>query len=123
MYGDTEDGAREDIAAAADEFAQPRPIGRTPAFDIARPNHQIGVLGQREELWQVDGIVREIGVHLEDEVVALLDGVMEASDIRGSQAHLAGAMQHVNGAIARGQFVGDFAGAIGRIIVDDKEVG
>ena len=119
----TEHGAGKDIATAADELAQWRPVGRAAAIDVARADDEIGVLRERQEVGQVFGIVRVVGVHLEDELVAVLDGIVKAEYVRGAQAHLAGAVQRADPRIRRADLVDELAGAVGRVIVDDQDVG
>src|SRR6478752_2037978 len=67
--------------------------------------------------------MREVGVHLEDEIVAPLDGIVETSDIRSPKAQLAGPVHHMNCVVARRHLVGDLASAIGRVVVDDEDIG
>ena len=69
----------------------------------------------------------EIGVHLHDEVGALGNRLGHAGDVGGAEPALTGAMndRHALAAIRRRavflhQFVGDVAGAVGRIVVDNQ---
>ena len=95
--GQAQDGARIEAAAAADDLAQRAPVLDAAALHVARAEHHVGaLLDEAEEVGQVGGVVREVGVHLEDEVGAVVEGLAEAGHVRLAQALLAGAMQHLD---------------------------
>ena len=63
----------------------------------------------------------EVGVHLEDVVVALREGILEAGEVGGAEPQLARTVQDVDPAGARAlQLVGDLPGPIRRVVVDDQ---
>jgi hypothetical protein len=51
--------------------------------------------------------VRAVGVHLHDDVVALVLGPGEPGHVRGAEALLAGPVQHEDVVVGGGQLVGD----------------
>ena len=72
---------------------------------------------------EVFGIVREVGVHLADELVAALEAVLEADNIGSAESELAAALYD---AYAVGMF-GDFLlhyrrRAVRRVVVYNKNV-
>ena len=80
--------------------------------------------GGRDQVGQVLGIVREVGVHLADEIGASpsREGVLQAVDIGAAEAARAGAMHHLDAAwVILRELVGDRAGAVGRAVVDHQQ--
>ena len=67
-------------------------------------------------------MVAEVGVHVDEEIVVLLHGVAHAGQDGGAEAELAGAVHDVHARIGRRHLVGQLAGAVGRIVVDDQHV-
>ena len=81
-------------------------------------------MGGGVEAWQVVRVVAEVGIHLEDEVVAMLQGPLEALDVGGAEAQFALALQNVK---AAGKLTGDEvldngSRAIRTSVVDDQDV-
>lgn len=66
--------------------------------------------------------MREIAVHFENEFVIAFEGPFEAGAIGAAEALFFGAMKDVNSWIFGGDFVGELASAVGRIVIDDKDV-
>ena len=64
----------------------------------------------------------EVGVHLEDQVVPVLERPAEAREVGLPQPGLARPVQHVDPRLGGGQLVGQLAGAVGRIVVHDQHV-
>ena len=67
--------------------------------------------------------VAEVGVEVEEQVVAVLDGEAHGREDGRAQAELAGAVDDVDPRVGGGQLVGERAGAVGRVVVDDQDVG
>ena len=68
--------------------------------------------------------MRQVGIHLADQVGVTGDGVPEALEVRHAAATLAGAMQHPHPAgILHRQSIGHRAGAVGRLIVEHHHLG
>ena len=62
---------------------------------------------------QIARMMAEVGVHVEEAIVVVLDGVTHAGQDRRAQAQLAGPMQHVHLRIGRGGLVGPGSRAVG----------
>ncbi len=68
------------------------------------------------------GLVRAVGVHLDDGVVPGVEGPAEALEVRRAQALLLGPVDDVDLRVLRGEGVGDRAGPVGRAVVEDDDV-
>jgi len=110
----------------AHKHATDRPVDHVHAAHVARTDSHVValVVAGAVEAWQVVGVVREVGVHLEDVVVAVLKRPLEACDVGCAEAQLAAALEDEE---AVGEFVADEAlhdgcGAVGTAVVDYKNV-
>src|SRR5204863_5092889 len=84
---EAEDDARVPRAAAAHELPQQPPVAQAAAFDVARPEREVGALARRgEQPRKVRRVVREVRVHLYDVRRAGGQRVREARQIRRSEA-------------------------------------
>ena len=103
-----------------------RPVDDVDAGDIPRadgsclaPSDSGGVI----EFHEVGRIMREIQVHLEDKVIAVIDRPFESGDISRAETQLALAFDDVDASgILLHLLFDDGGGAVGRIVVDDKYV-
>ena len=70
------------------------------------------------------GIVRQVGVHLHDDVVAALDADREAGAVRASPSPIFSVRtQHVDlPELVVPRLVGQLGGAVGAVVVDDEDV-
>ena len=103
--------------------AQPPPLDAA-ARDVPRPDDDVRPFVERaDEVRQVLGVVREIGVHLEEAVVAFAQALIERLQIRRSQPELARAVHDSDVVVLGGDGVGQVTGAVGRSVVDDEDVG
>ena len=64
----------------------------------------------------------EIAVQLEDELVAAFQRPFEAGDISPAQAAFLAAVQYMNRGVLGRQFIGEFASAVGRIVIHYQHV-
>src|SRR2546430_132559 len=64
----------------------------------------------------------EIGVHLDDRVGPVLQGVPEAGDVRAAETELARSMEDMECGYLAGELFGDLARAIGRVVIDDQNM-
>ena len=76
------------------------------------------------ETWQVVGVVREVGIHLEDVVVAVLKRPLEACDVRCAKTQLAAALEDEEAVteLITDEVLHDGCSAVGTTIVDDEDV-
>src|SRR5690606_20274474 len=75
-----------------------------------------------EQARQVGGVVRAVGVHLDDGAVAAPGGPLERGEVGRAQAPFLGAVEDVDAPVVRGERVGEVPGAVGRVVVDDEHV-
>jgi len=66
--------------------------------------------------------MREVGVHLEDALGAHLEGTPEPGDVGLAEALLRVAMEHRDVGEVTRELVGDLAGAVRRVVVDDERM-
>ena len=74
---------------------------RDLAVEVARAQHQVGLPRRLEEAGDDRRVVREVGVHLEHVLGAVLEGVAEAVPVGRAQPHLARALEQVDARLAR----------------------
>src|SRR5687768_9113616 len=70
----------------------------------------------------MSGIVGEVRVHLEDELVAVIYRPVEPGDIRGPEAQFAGPMDDVDPRVGGRELVGKRSGPVRRAVVDDEHL-
>ncbi len=99
-----------------------RPVNDRHSAHVARSDDDVEILGKLEELRQMPWIVGEIGVHLEGQVVAVIDRPMEPGNVRGPEAQLAGPMDDVDPRVRGRQLVGERAGPVRGAVVDDEHL-
>ncbi len=100
------------------------PVGDLPALHVARPDGDVVALAQGlHERRQRTRIVGEVGVHLDEHVVAVLHAPDEPGPVGAAQTGLAGAGDEMD----VGQFgrhaLDDVAGPVGAPVVDDQHPG
>jgi hypothetical protein len=110
-------------APARDGQAALAPLGDLTAVDVPRAEHEIGLLGRGDELRRLGGIVREVGVHLEDQAGVARQGVAKAGYVGRPDALLAGPVQDVDTGVQRGEPIGHISGPIRRGVVHDRDPG
>ena len=67
--------------------------------------------------------MREVGVHREKKAVAAREAGAKALDVRASDPHAARAAEDADAAQPCAELVDAICGAVGRIVVDDEDVG
>jgi hypothetical protein len=67
--------------------------------------------------------VREVAVHRHDDLVPLVERHLKSVSIGSTESGLAGAVQHLHAAEFGGSGLGQRAGAIRAVVVDDEDVG
>lgn len=116
-----QDGVGEEVGAAGDELALEVPAVDAAVAGVAgaRDDVVVALLLAGDHLGDELGVVGEVGVHDDDKVAG---DELQAVDVGGSQAQLAGAgfEDDVRG-VGLDELVGDFLGTVGGAVVDDDE--
>src|SRR5690606_41883832 len=84
--------------------------------------HSLAAFPTRRSSDLVGGVVRAVGVHLDDGAVAAPGGPLERGEVGRAQAPFLGAVEDVDAPVVRGERVGEVPGAVGRVVVDDEHV-
>jgi len=121
--GESENGARVEIAETTDGQSVRAPALDASTLHIATAEHEISIGDGSEEVGKVARLVAEVGVHLEYEAVIPLQCPVKAVDIRRSQASWPAAVTHMNPRVFSGDGIGQLAGAVRTEIVDHQDVG
>ena len=116
-----EQQARVQRSCPADQTAAQRPRLDDAPVDVARPEHDVGSPGGGDQGAEVGRVVREVAVHLRDQVVAASERPRESRPIRASQALLPAAVDDLHPSVLRGQLVRHPARAVGRSVVEDED--
>ena len=118
------DGANVEVRERAEDDAAQRPVHDADAVQVARADHEVGAGGGRvDHRRQVLRIVRQVRVHLADEVGVGEDSAAKSFEVGDAQAALAGPMQRLHASrILLAERVGNLAGAVGRLIVEHHHV-
>ncbi len=66
--------------------------------------------------------MREVGIHLEDVLIAIFECPAEAREIGAPQPLLRCPVQHMYPWICRRQLVGNLSGAVGRAVINDQDL-
>ena len=121
VRADAGDGADVGIREPAEDVPLERPVQDRAAGNVARPDHHVRVLGGREERGQLRRVVRQVGVHLADQVDRFGQRLLHAVDIRAAESPVGGPVQHRHpSGVFEPEFVGQRAGAVRRVVVHDK---
>src|SRR4029078_1764050 len=95
---DTEQDAGIPRAAGRDEAPYRAPVAHRPAPDVPRPERQVGAaLDRGDQPRDVGGVVREVAVHLEDQLGAVGKRAPETGEARRTEPLLALALHTVHG--------------------------
>ena len=114
---------REDAPAARDDPPDDAPVDRAAARDVARPDHQVRlpVDDRRDERREHRGVVAEVGVHLDDDAGTAIERGAEPVEVRPPETLLGLAVEDADARVGLGQLVGQAAGAVRRVVVDDEQ--
>jgi hypothetical protein len=117
-----EDGAGVEPTAARDDLPDEAPVRRPAAVDVTRAHDHVGaLLGARDHLRQIAGIMRKICIHLQEQVVPAFEPPAEPGDVGRAEPELARPVDDVDPGILRDHPVDDVAGAVGRAVVDEED--
>src|SRR5829696_5152469 len=111
------------IAAAGQDLSGPWPVDDLATLDPARTQHQVRVRGRVEQWRQLLWLVGTVGVHLDEDVVVVVDSPLEAGQVRCAKTLLSQTVHDVDLVIGRCQGVSQLAGPIRRVVVSDQDVG
>ena len=84
-----------------------------PAGHVPGAEHEVCTASRRREPRHVRGIVREVAVHLKDEVGVELERSPEAGEVSGPQPFLLLPMKYVNPGQLACEPIGDLSGPVG----------
>src|SRR4051794_12151416 len=100
-----------------------RPVGHLSPGHVARTQHEVGGLQGGQQVRQLFGRVRAIGIHLHEDVVAVAAAPPEPGDVGRAQPLLGGPAEHVHAWVDGRQRLGELAGPVRGAVVDDQGMG
>ena len=113
-HAEPEHRRRVDVGRPGQDLAHERPVGGGAALHVARPDGDVGTLiDLGEQGRQAVGRMRQVGVHLHDDLVAVGEGVLEPGPVGAPEPALAGTGQHLDPAQLVGGGAGEVGGAVG----------
>jgi hypothetical protein len=100
------------------------PAGNRTTGHVARADREIDPFGLdgADQLRQHRRVVGQVGVHLDEHVVAPLEPPSEARPVGRTKAGLGRSAQHLDRAEAGGGSLGEVGRAVGAAIVDHQDV-
>ena len=98
---DPQDQPRVQPAAAADQPAQQSPVAHAAARHVAGSEHEIGRVRGLQQVAEVRRVVREVGVHLDDELGAAVERVRKPGQVCLTETGFCAAVQHLDARRAR----------------------
>ena len=113
---------RVPVSKVADQNAFDRPIHHGDSVQVARAQHDVVGFDFLQHDWDRVGRVGEVSIHLEDAVCAQLERFGQSVPIGGSESALLGAVEHVDPARLGPKIVGDLAGFVRGVVVDDEHL-
>ena len=113
VHREPEQRAGVETAPTRDHAAQPLPVGDRAAGHVARTDGEVGAaLDRGHELGEHRGVVGEVGVHLDHDVVPTREADAEPGAVRRSEARLLRAAQHVDTAEDLAELNANIVGSI-----------
>jgi hypothetical protein len=110
------------VPPSAEQLPGARPVDDRSAAHPPGAEDQVGVRESGEQVGQLLGLVRAVGVHLDEHVVAALQPPAEAGQVGAAEALLPDPVQDVHLVVLGREAVSDLAGAVGAGVVDDQHV-
>lgn len=120
---EAEDGAGVEATATAEDLAAYRPIACAAAVDVAGTEDEISVLKSGKETGEIVWIVGEVAIHLLEDQVVAIESVAKAVEVSGAKAEFSGASENEDAIIVLSTLFGEIACAVGRVVVDDEDMG
>jgi hypothetical protein len=121
-HGYAEQHAGVEVREAREQAPAPRPVGHAAARDIARPDHQVGLCRGFQHVRQVARMVAVIAVHRDHAVVALVERVAEAGEIRRAEPELPRAAQERQARLVTARCRNQVARSVRAVVVHDEHV-
>ena len=100
----------------------PRPVLDATAGDISGADYHVVVLHGANEVRQVLRVVAVVTVHREYEVIAVVDGEPEPSQVGAPQSQLCGTAEKMQVGVSLSGSRYDFTGSVRAVVVDDENV-
>ena len=126
VNGYAENGADVLGGEVTHQDASHRPVDDVHAADVATTDSHVGVLFGEGlvEFEQVLGIVAEVGIHLEDIVVAVLQPPSETADIGCTESEFTLPLdkEETVSELALHQVLDDSGRSVGRAVVNDEDM-
>ena len=119
------DRADIEVGKRTEDDAAQRPVHDADAVEVSRTNYEIGAVCRHlDHRRQVLRVVRQVGVHLADQVGVTGNRETEAFEVRDAKAALSCAMEHAHapGKLGR-KCIGNSSRAIRRLIVEHQYLG
>ena len=120
MSRDAQQISRQCIGCFADQGADESVVAST-ALGITRPDNKVIVFQKLFDDGKVFGIVGKIGVHGNELIVLMVDGVSHRHQMGRPQPQLGWAMDHMDGGVGLREPVQKIACSIRRVIVDYED--
>lgn len=120
--GETEGSSCEPVPPTRQPSARGRPVQDPASGHIATSDRCVGPVHHRSD--QSDEITRIMGqirVHLHADRRSRVHRVGEARPIRRTKTSLTGPPKHLDGAVSRGELLGESGGAVGARVVDHED--
>ncbi len=123
VHTEPEHNAREQAAAARDQPPPEPPVLDPATGRVPRADDQVGLVvdDRRHECRQDRRVVGPVGIHLEHDRGATVEGGRKAVQVRTPEALFARPVTHVDAAIRGRQLIGDPPGSVGRRVIDDEQ--
>ena len=108
-------------AAPRDDSAQASPVRGAAAGDVAGAEREVRAAGARvDQARHVGRVVREVAVHLEHVLGVARQQLAETREVGRTEALLVFPVEDRDPVALGGESVGEFAGAVGRVVVDHE---
>lgn len=97
----------------AEQESTEGPIDYANAIAVTGAEYQVCCCRGFEEAGDIVGVVGEVAIHFEDELVVLFESPFESGAIGAAEAGFGGAVEDVDGGVGGGELVGELAGSVG----------
>src|SRR6266566_881473 len=84
---------------------------------------QVGIFNLLQKVREIAWVMRKVGIHLECGIISTLNGIFKPCNVGGAKTEFTGAVQYVDLRILCMNLVGELAGTIRRVIVNNQNIG